>query len=284
MESGSGGTVMRSESPAVDARGDGASPLGAFGREVRLERERLGMTRAELGNRAHCGYSLVAKIESGDRVAVREFAEACDEVFPHANGRFVRLWELVLMFAYPSWFRPYVRLEQTATIIRAYHPILVPGLVQTEGYARAIFQGRRPPNLDDLVTARMERQRILAREEPPRLWLILEEGVLRRGIAEPSVMARQFEQLRRIATNPHHVVQFIPGSTASYPAVGYPYSVLSFDEGADVVHADGFPAGHVIAESDAVRTARRAYDLLKATALPPEESVALLDSVLKELT
>ncbi|WP_130797442.1 helix-turn-helix domain-containing protein [Streptomyces otsuchiensis] len=275
---------MKVESPVVGSEGGNTSPLKAFGYEVRLERERLRMTRAELGERAHCGYSLVAKIESGDRVAAREFAETCDEVFPYANGRFVRLWELVLMFAYPSWFRPYVRLEQAATMIRAYHPILVPGLVQTEGYARAIFQGRRPPNLEDLVTARMERQRILSREEPPRLWMILEEAVLRRGIAEPSVMAAQFEQLRGIATNPHHVVQFIPSTTPSYPAVGYPYSVLSFDEGADVVHADGFPAGHVIAESDAVGTAQRAYDLLKATALPPDESVALIDSVLKELT
>ncbi|WP_103503609.1 MULTISPECIES: helix-turn-helix transcriptional regulator [unclassified Streptomyces] len=275
---------MKVESPVVGSEGGNTSPLKAFGYEVRLERERLRMTRAELGERAHCGYSLVAKIESGDRVAAREFAETCDEVFPYANGRFVRLWELVLMFAYPSWFRPYVRLEQAATAICEYHPLLVPGLAQTEGYARAIFQGRRPENLEDMVTARLERQRILARDEPPQLWIVLEEAVLRRRIAGPSVMADQLRQLRGIATNPRHVVQLIPSAIACYPAAGYPYSVLSFDEGADVVHADGFPTGHVVAESGAVQAARRAYDLLKATAMPPDESVSVIDSLLKELT
>lgn len=258
------------------------SPLAHFGREVRLERERLDMSRSELGKAAHCGYSLVAKIEAGDRVPALSFAETCDRVFPHSNGRFERLWPLALRWAFPPWFRPYVELEWAATAIRMFHPLLVPGLVQTEGYARAILRTGRPTNLDDLVTARMERQRILTRDNPTKLWIILDEGVLRRPVGGKAVMKAQLEQLRVLADSPPHVLQIIPRTIAAYPGSGSPFGLLSFSEGSDVVHVDGFPKGYLLAETADVSTAADAYDLLKASALPPDESAPMIDSLLKE--
>ncbi|OKH91143.1 hypothetical protein AB852_32325 [Streptomyces uncialis] len=125
-----------------------ASPLKYFGSEVRLERERLGWTRKELGKEAHCGYSLVAKIESGERVPGLDFARTCDRVFPHANGRFERLWPLALRLAFPPWFRRYAELEWKATVVRMFHPQLLPGLVQTPDYARAILEGADVVHVD----------------------------------------------------------------------------------------------------------------------------------------
>jgi transcriptional regulator with XRE-family HTH domain len=270
------------ENENAEPVGPAASPLTHFGAEVRLERERLGMSRAELGKAANCGYSLVAKIESGDRVPALDFAEACDRVFPHANGRFVRLWPLALRYAYPPWFRRYVELEWTATAIRMFHPLLLPGLVQTEEYARAVLRTGRPTNLDDLVTARMERQHVLRRDDPPHLWLVLDEGVLRRAVGGTNVMRGQLERLRALADSPPHVVQIIPSTISVYAGSGSPFGLLSFSEGPDVVHVDGFPRGYILAESDDVASARGAYDLLKATALPPDESSPLIDSVIKE--
>ncbi|WP_338932452.1 helix-turn-helix transcriptional regulator [Streptomyces netropsis] len=258
------------------------TPLAHFGREVRLERERLCLSREELGKKAHCGYSLVAKVEGGERVPRLEFAEACDQVFPHANGRFVRLWQLVLRFAFPPWFRKYVELEGVATHIRMFQCQLVPGLVQTEEYARAIMETGRLPNLDDLVTARMERQRILAREEPPKLWVILDEGVLRRTVGGVGVMKGQLERLRDLADTAPHVVQIIPENGKPYHGWSGSFALLSFNEGADVVHVDGFPRGYFLAEQDDVASATRAYDLLIATALPPNDSAPLINSILKE--
>jgi transcriptional regulator with XRE-family HTH domain len=260
--------------------GPAASPLTHFGAEVRLERERLNMSRAELGKAANCGYSLVAKIESGDRVPALDFAEACDRVFPHSNGRFARLWPVALRYAFPPWFRRYVELEWTASAVRMFHPQLVPGLVQTEEYARAVLRTSRPTNLDDLVTARMERQRILTRSSSPALWLILDEGVLRRTVGGKDVMRGQLSRLRDLAETPQHVVQIIPdrGSHHGWPS---PFGLLSFSEGPDVVHVDGYPKSYVLAEPDDVATANGAYDLLKATALPPDESAPVIDSILK---
>lgn len=273
---------MSVENESSETAGAAMSPLSHFGAEVRVERERLGMSRSELGKEACCGYSLVAKIESGDRVPALDFAEACDRVFPHTGGRFVRLWPLALRYAFPPWFRRYVELEWSATAVRMFHPLLLPGLVQTEEYAREVLRTGRPTNLDDLVTARVERQRILTRDDPPRLWIVLDEGVLRRAVGGKDVMRSQLERLRVLAESPPHVIQIIPSSIAVYPGSGSPFGLLSFREGPDVVHVDGFPKGYVLAEPEDVAAASAAYDLLTATALPPDQSAPLIDSILKD--
>ncbi|MBO1282641.1 helix-turn-helix transcriptional regulator [Streptomyces sp. CAI-21] len=265
-----------------DATDPGLSPLRNFGNEVMLERMRMNMSRVELGRAVACGESLVAKIERGDRVPQREFAEGCDRVFPHGNGRFMRLWRLALRYAYPPWFRPYVALEEKATALRMFNPVLVPGIVQTRGYATAILKEGRPMGLEDLVTSRLERQRILEREEPPRLWLVLHERVLRNVVGTEEVMREQLVRLLQIAETPTHRVQIIRDDGRQHGPVGSPFVLMSFDEGADVVHVDGFPRGYVLAEQEDVTDATDAYDLLRAFAMPLDESAELINSVLRD--
>nr|WSX74366.1 helix-turn-helix transcriptional regulator [Streptomyces sp. NBC_00899]WSX79569.1 helix-turn-helix transcriptional regulator [Streptomyces sp. NBC_00899] len=259
-----------------------ASPLRYFGSEVRLERERLGMTRAELGKIACCSYSLVAKIETGDRVPTLDFARACDATFPYANGRFERFWPLALRYAFPPWFRSYAELEWTATVVRMFHPTLIPGLAQTADYARAVLRTGRPTNLEDLITARMERQRILTREEgPARLWLVISEAALTNTVGEAAVMRQQLIRLRELAETPQHRVQIVRRGGGQY-ATECGWNLLSFNEGADVVHVDGFPRGFNLADPSDVTTARDAYDLLTANAEPPDAAAELIDSLLKD--
>ncbi|CAG6393005.1 helix-turn-helix transcriptional regulator [Streptomyces cocklensis] len=258
-----------------------ASPLRYFGSEVRLERERLGMTRAELGKIACCSYSLVAKIETGDRVPTLDFARACDATFPYANGRFERFWPLALRYAFPPWFRPYAELEWKATVVRTSQPILIPGLAQTPEYARALLRSGRPANLEDLVTARMERQHVLTREhDPVRLWIVMRENVLTNTVGDPEVMREQLIHLRKLAETPHHRVQILRGNSDIYGAAS-PWNLVSFNEGADIVHVDGFPRGYNLADPDDVAAAQDAYDLLTANAEPPNATAELIDSVLK---
>jgi hypothetical protein len=259
-----------------------ASPLAYFGQEVRLERERLGMSRADLGALAHCSYSLVAKVESGARVPTLDFARTCDATFPHADGRFERFWPLALRYAFPPWFRPYAELEWTATVVRMFHPQLFPGIAQTPQYARAVLRTGRPVNLDDLVTARVERQHVLTRDQDPaRLWLILNEAVLTNTVGSRAVMHEQLSHLRKLAETPHHRVQIIRRRGPHY-GTECAWGLLSFNEGADVVHVDGFPRGYVLADQEDVTTAHDAYDLLSAVAEPPDETAELIDSLLKD--
>ncbi|MFJ3933602.1 Scr1 family TA system antitoxin-like transcriptional regulator [Streptomyces sp. NPDC090029] len=273
---------MSVENENDDLTNPSTSPLVHFGSEVRIERERLGLSRKELGAEAHCGYSLVAKIEAGERVPALEFAEACDRVFPNANGRFVRLWPLALRYAFPPWFRRYVELEAKATVVRMFHPTLLPGLVQTRPYAEAVLRTGRPSNLEDLLTARMERQRILTREDgPARLWLVLNESALRNPVGDSATMRAQLEHLRDLAETPRHRVQLVPQRKANNLVVS-PFGLLGFKEGADVVHVDGFPRGYILAEEADVAAAQDAYDLLTAMAAPPDETADMINTVAKD--
>src|SRR5882757_2921652 len=198
------GSPMSVEIENTEVNDPAASPLKHFGQEVKLERERLGMARAELGKRASCGYSLIAKIEAGERMPSLHFAETCDRTFPHANGRFGRLWPLVIKYAYPSWFRPYVDMEAVASAIRSFQLQLVPGLLQTPDYARAVLEGARlsAQRVEEILVARMERQRVLTRENPPDLWVVLEETVLRRTMGTSTVFAGQLAKLLEAAQTP----------------------------------------------------------------------------------
>ncbi|MEV5511156.1 helix-turn-helix domain-containing protein [Streptomyces orinoci] len=263
--------------------GDGvASPLEHFGEEVRLERERLGMPREELGKEACCSYSLVAKIEAGVRVPSVEFAEACDRVFPYAHGRFSRLATWVLKRAYPHGFDEYVKWEQAAAIIRRFQTTLVPGLAQTEAYARAVMATGRARNQGELVAARISRQHILDREHPPQLWIVLEESVLRRSFGGRDVMRAQLEKLLNLANTAPHVVQVVLDREETFHGVLSPFGVLSFDEGADLAHVDGFLGGQLLADPPQVADARDTFALITAKALPPDESSRYIRAVMKE--
>ncbi|MFE2039990.1 Scr1 family TA system antitoxin-like transcriptional regulator [Streptomyces sp. NPDC059477] len=274
---------VTAETDGADLTDPASSALAHFGNEARLERELLGMSRADFGKEATCGYSLVAKVEQGQRVPPREFAEACDRVFPHANGRFMRLWPLALRHAYPAWFRPYVELEGVATHVRLFNPLLIPGLAQTEEYARAVLRAGRPDNLDEAVTLRMARQHILTGDDPPRLWLVISEYALRRPAMDAAIMHGQLQRLWELAEIPRHVVQILPETAVPFHAGSNAFGLLSFRDGADVAHVDGFPTGYIVADSAPVAEAQRAYDLLRATALSPDESAATIDSIMKDI-
>ncbi|MFI6285938.1 Scr1 family TA system antitoxin-like transcriptional regulator [Streptomyces sp. NPDC051018] len=274
---------MTAETDGTDPADPASSALAHFGHEARLEREALGISRADFGTEATCGYSLVAKIENGQRVPPREFAEACDRVFPHANGRFMRLWPLALKYAYPVWFRRYVELEGVAARIQLFNPLLVPGLVQTEEYARVILRAGRPDSLEDAVTARMERQRVLVTADHPQLWIVVTEYALRRTVGNADVTRDQLQRLKDLAEVPRNVVQVLPEAAGYVHGSNNPYGLLSFKEGADVVHVDGFPTGYTVADSTPVAEAQKAYDLLKATALPLDESVSVINLIMKDV-
>jgi transcriptional regulator with XRE-family HTH domain len=265
------------EDPADPA----ANALVHFGVEVEQERKRQGMSLSQLARTIPCDKSLVHKIEKAERIPSRAFAEGCDKTFD-ANGRFVRHWKWAIKYAFPVWFQRYVELEMEATSVRITNSRLIPGLIQTEEYARAVLRAGRPRDLEGLVTLRMERQTILTQKHAPDLWVVLDEGVLRRDIAGADVMRPQLERLLRLVEEPQNVIQVIPASIAHYPGSFCPYGILAFDEGADIVHVDGYPRSYLLAEPGDVSEAARSYDLLKAIACSPDESVALIDSVLKD--
>jgi transcriptional regulator with XRE-family HTH domain len=144
----------------------------------------------------------------------------------------------------PHWFEPYISLEAAASVIRNYEVQFVPGLLQTEGYAREVIRLGYPAitdqELNRRVELRMGRQRLLSRPSPPRLWAALDEAVLRRPIGGPGVMRGQVAHLIEMAENPAVTVQIVPFSVGGHSAAGGPFAILRFAEPelSDVVYLE----------------------------------------------
>jgi transcriptional regulator with XRE-family HTH domain len=173
--------------PAIRNLDPTASPAHHFGAEVRRARMAAGMTLADLAATVPCDASTVSRIEAGEREPTERFAVACDEAFPHMDGWFTRFYHDSRKWRgpHPPWFRDWVEIEERATGIRWWEPLLVTGLLQTAEYARAVLASWRRNNGDDIeakVAARIERQAILDRDNPPELRALLDESVLHRCI------------------------------------------------------------------------------------------------------
>jgi hypothetical protein len=194
--------------PAARDLDPGASSAHFFGAEVRRAREAAGMTLADLGAVVPRDASTVSRVESGLLNPTERFSHACDESFPQMGGWFTRFYNDSRRWdgPYPRWFADWVDAEGRATVVRWWEPLLVPGLLQTPEYARALFNAWQTTGTDDevenLVTARIDRQRIFDRPKPPSLWALLDEGVLRRSIGGAKVMHDQLAHLAELAERP----------------------------------------------------------------------------------
>ena len=178
-----------------DSDQDG-TPQGVFGAELRYYRERAGLSQTELAVLVNVSHDVISKIETGDRPPAKDFPERLDAVSElDTHGGLARLWgnlrKGLRNKAIPGWFRPWAHIEAEATTLRWWEPLVIPGLLQTEDYARAIFvaePGADPDIIDEHVTGRMERQAILDRPDAPQLWSVVDEGVLHRRIGDGKVM------------------------------------------------------------------------------------------------
>ncbi|MFF0201162.1 Scr1 family TA system antitoxin-like transcriptional regulator [Streptomyces sp. NPDC005017] len=258
-----------------------ASPLDYFGYELRRKREEAGLTLKELGGVLFCTGSLVGQIETAAKVPQRDFAERVDAALM-TDGFFSRLVGLVLRSQLPSWFQPYAELEAKATYISTYQCQLVYGLLQTEEYARAVLGVEQGERLDEMVAARLERQRALQRQQPPVLWTVLDEAVLYREIGGAEVMRGQLAHLLNLFGNPWLELQVLPFSVGEHTGMMGSFTLLRFDNHPDLHYTDRYDEGHMTANPEVIKARSVGYARLQAEALSPRESRALITRVMEE--
>lgn len=252
-----------------------------FGEEVKALREALGLKQGQFAEELRYNQGQVSKVEHGSVMASEPFAMAMDRV-AKTPGVYLRLRNKLAKRGIPDWFAPYVELERRAAVVKMFHPTLLPGLVQTRQYAEEVLRAGRATNFADLIRVRMERQEVLSRaENPARLWLILNESALRNPVGDAGTMRAQLHRLRELAETPRHRVQIIPRNKVNNLVVS-PFGLLTFHDGPDVAHVDGFPRGFVLSETDDVAQAQDAYDLLVAKASSPEETPEMINSIAKD--
>ncbi|MFJ5874468.1 Scr1 family TA system antitoxin-like transcriptional regulator [Streptomyces sp. NPDC093088] len=258
-----------------------ASPLDYYGAELRRLRELAKLNQSQLGDIVYCTGSLIGQIETAKKVPTRRFSEQLDAALM-TGGTFSRLVGLVLRCQLPTWFQPYADMEARATYISSFQPQLVVGLLQTEAYARAVLGVRTEGDLDAKVAARIDRQRILERETPPLMWVVLTEAVLRQEIGGKQVMREQLAHLLRMQEHDWVKIQILPFVAGAHAGLLGEFNLLRFDDDPDIVYTEDFVQGHMTADQAAFREGSLRYDHLQAAALSVEDSAALIARVMEE--
>jgi transcriptional regulator with XRE-family HTH domain len=189
----------------------------------------------------------------------------------------------------PSWFRTAVGLEEAATLIRAYEPQVVPGLLQTEGYTRAITAASFPAATEDFtertVALRLARQQLLQRPDPPDYWVVMDETVFRRPIGGSDVMRAQIQHLIQAAQRPSITIQVIPFAAGWHPALYGMFNIFRFpdDQLPDIVYAEALTGAYYLNKPDESARYTEALDRMCAQAASPEQTITILRDKLKEI-
>lgn len=250
-------------------------------RELREQRRARGRTRAELAEAVGYSTRMIEAVEQGYRLMPPEFAEPADR-FLGTNGLFGRLCGEVLEEG--RAFPHLLQLEREAVDFRIFDMRLVPGLLQTPEYARAAIRAGDPAppfDVEQRLTERMERQKVLAGLNPPRVRVVLDEAVLHRQIAGPNA---QRDQLARLLEPGQVELQVLPFSVGNHGGIDGPIRIMSFADAPDAAHADGRGGGTLIDKPDEIAEVRRAFDRIIAAALPADRSAEMIRRVMEDLS
>lgn len=275
---------------AAKAHEDGpVNGLQAFAQELRAQREAAGLTQEQLAKLMGYSASVIAKLETCRTIASPQHAAQADAALG-TPGTFRRMRQAMINGAYEPWVRAFLDMEERASVLRNWESLVVPGLLQTEAYARGVIRGARPTDTDaaveQLVAARMARQDIWEREdpEPPVLSAILGEAVLRQRVGDAAVMREQLGRLAEAVRNPRITVQVMPFTADAHPGLLGSFVVASFENAPDAAYLDSVLNGQVSEQRKQIAQARLLYDTLAREALSPGASIKLIKKVTQEWT
>ncbi|MET9606129.1 helix-turn-helix transcriptional regulator [Streptomyces sp. NPDC006512] len=258
-----------------------ASPLDYYGYELRRLREAAGLAQAQLGDIIYCTGSLIGQVETTKRVPTRDFSERLDAALG-TDGHFSRLVGLVLRSVLPTWFQAYAEMEARAAFISTFQCQLVYGLLQTEAYARAVLSIDKTETLDTSVAARMDRQRILTRDNPPVLWVVLDEAALLREIGGREVMREQLAHLLSLRDQQWLEIQVLPFGAGQHAGMMGSFTMLRFEGDPDIHYSESYDCGHMTANPQVIKERSVGYARLQAEALSPRASAELIARVMEE--
>jgi transcriptional regulator with XRE-family HTH domain len=264
--------------------------------ELRHAREAAGFMIEDVARHLECSMSRVSRIETGKSVArlrdVRDMLDlyaVTDEtrreyMLTLAKDAQQRGWWTEYEAVLAAGLDTYVGLEASAASLRSFQTHLVPGLMQTEEYTRALIRASRLSNSTDnderLIKLRARRQAMLTRDEPLEVWTVLDEAVLWRPIGGAAVMRAQLERLHEISDFPSVTLQVMPFAGGAHPGLDGPFTIISFPDQTDldVVYIDS-PAGNIFLEKEKdVHRHTMWFDHLRAAALPPAESAEFVSA------
>ncbi|MFF4247535.1 helix-turn-helix domain-containing protein [Streptomyces sp. NPDC001822] len=271
-----------------------------LGQELRRLREIKGMTAEEVAERLLVSQSKISRLENGRRsISQRDVRDLCG-VYEVEDHRVVdSLMQMAKDSRQQGWWHAfgdipysvYIGLETDAESLRVYEPQVVPGLLQTRGYAEALITGALPEappaDIEKRVNVRARRQdRVNAPEHPLRLWAVIDESALRRRVGGKQVMIEQLEHLIEQSQLPHVTVQVLPFDMGAHPGISGQYAILEFPDAADssVVYIEGVTSDLYLEKANDVQRYSVMYEHLRAQALNVDQTRQFIGDIVKEYT
>jgi transcriptional regulator with XRE-family HTH domain len=248
---------------------------GHFGRQMRKERLAHGWSLDELSRRTGINAAHLSRIENGKRPPTEKVAKACDAVFPERRGWYVDWYDESRTWAeVPPGFRSWAEIEEKATTLHVWSPGIVHGLLQTEDYARSMLstlQGATAEAVAARLANRMERQRrVMARDDPPSAWFIIDELALYRLVGSSEIMAGQLRHLLTVAALPRVTMTVMP-------AVAHPANASELIIADDAAYVEHMAGGFTYTDEETVSALAARFDSLRGECYRVSESAALIE-------
>lgn len=252
---------------------------------MRARREALGVRVAELASRIRYGEDLIYKVEGGKRIAKPEYLDRVDEAL-EAGGLIKAMKEDLGRASYPRKVRELTKMEERATEIGAYSIHNIHGLLQTEGYARTLFELRKPAysrgEVERFLAARLARRSVFDRDPGPTISLVQEEATLRRRIGGTMVWRAQIERLLVVAQLKSVDLQVMPTECETHAGLDGGIEFLKFGDGTALGRSEGAFNGRPVSNPKHLQTLELRYGMIRAQALSPRESRAFIEHMLGE--
>ncbi|KQX16956.1 XRE family transcriptional regulator [Streptomyces sp. Root431] len=257
-----------------------------FGELLKDRREAAGLSQSELGARVFVSGGYIGLFEQGIRKPQLDVAKRIDEVL-QTGGIFERTWrKLINKSPYASYFHAVAELEAVATKICEFAPVVVPGLLQTPEYARAVTVATHPfateEFIEEKVTSRIDRAAILKDTTRPEYWVVLHENALLIPVGGPAVMAATLEHIAALIRERWVLVTVIPRTVGAHSVMEGSLRLMEFEDQPPTAYTETAFTGTLLDDPAVVKQAQRAYDLLRVATLSPEASLDLIESAAED--
>jgi transcriptional regulator with XRE-family HTH domain len=263
---------------------DPSDSLRTFGAVVQALREHAGISRADLGTHVRFSKHTVESVELGRRMPDAAFVERAEEILGNTGALRKAAYKLSRGEAgLAAWFRRWARLEREAVSLCTYECRLVPGLLQSEAYARAIFENSVPPLSDEQmeaqVAARMDRQQLIRERPNAQFSFIMEEFIVRRRLGGDAVAEEMLDHMLALCALRNVSVQIMPTDIVCHAGLDGPLALLETPDGRRLAYSEGQKNGRLISDVTEAAVLHRRYATLQSQALSPVESVGLLERI-----
>ncbi|HWU05121.1 MAG TPA: helix-turn-helix transcriptional regulator [Streptomyces sp.] len=257
-----------------------------IGAQLAAFRRAAGLTQASLADKFCVGEDTIASIEQGRRALQADFATQLDELLETKGVLGVAVAKVPQKERFPAFVQDFVEYEQEAVTLLSYQNQVVPGLLQTEAYARFVFSCLYPPieaeEVEEWVSGRLDRQALLERKPRPMLHFVLEESILRSQIGSSSILREQIQHLRRCMDLPFLGLQIMPMTLPKHAGLAGPMVLLETPDHDHLAYIEGQRVSFLHEDPDDVSVLQQMYGMLRSQALSVENSARLLDDLLGE--